>query len=254
MLAGRQADQGSALVEDVGWSSGLASGLHSSTRRSLAGVCCTAVFIGGGSQYLSVQSMLFNGSRAVPLALLLLYELRHGPNAGLDERNLPHVGRCARRLDHHYGQLVPGIFAIKLMMDRLVCADGGSPDPTRTEGKDAALAKQIELEGWPYEQHLKGRLFSVVVHGDVEGAENVRRSLADWLRCIGLRSAGASGEIDRYIGYWKPYATSHAELDQDNAVQEEVRNVARTLLEAVLAQRIGTMTTAGAALEPPRQK
>jgi hypothetical protein len=37
-------------------------------------------------------------------------------------------------------------------------------------------------------------------------------------------------------------------------VQEEVRNVARTLLEAVLAQRIGTMTTAGAALEPPRQK
>jgi multimeric flavodoxin WrbA len=64
---------------------------------------------------------------------------------------------------------------IKLMMDRLVCADGGNPDPTRTEGKDAALAKQIELEGWPYEQHLKGRLFSVIVHGDVEGAENVRR-------------------------------------------------------------------------------
>lgn len=140
------------------------------------------------------------------------------------------------------------------LMDRLVCADGGNPDPTRTEGKDAALAKQIELEGWPYEQHLKGRLFSVVVHGDVEGAENVRRSLADWLRSIGLRSAGASGEIDRYIGYWKPYATSHAELDQDNDVQEEVRNVARTLLEAVLAQRIGTMTTAGAALEPPRHK
>jgi multimeric flavodoxin WrbA len=134
---------------------------------------------------------------------------------------------------------------IKLMMDRLVCADGGNPDPTRTEGKDAALAKQIDLEGWPYEQHLKGRLFSVVVHGDVEGAENVRRSLADWLRSIGLRSAGASGEIDRYIGYWKPYATSHAALDQDNDVQEEVRNVARTLLEAVLAQRIGTMTAAG---------
>jgi multimeric flavodoxin WrbA len=27
---------------------------------------------------------------------------------------------------------------LKLMMDRLVCADGGNPDPTRTEGKNAA--------------------------------------------------------------------------------------------------------------------
>src|SRR5258706_7207540 len=58
-----------------------------------------------------------------------------------------------------------------LMMDRLVCADGGNPDPTRTQGKNAELAKQIELEGWDYPRHLSGRLFSVVVHGDVEGAE-----------------------------------------------------------------------------------
>ena len=32
---------------------------------------------------------------------------------------------------------------LKLMMDRLVCADGGNPDPTRTQGKNAELAKQI---------------------------------------------------------------------------------------------------------------
>jgi multimeric flavodoxin WrbA len=143
---------------------------------------------------------------------------------------------------------------IKLMMDRLVCADGGNPDPTRTQGKDAKLAKEIELDGWPYEQQLKGRLFSVVVHGDVEGAENVRRSLADWLRAIGLESAGATGELDRYIGYWGPYATSHAELDRDTAVQEEVRNAARTLLGAVLAQRDGRISAAGADIEAPRQK
>jgi multimeric flavodoxin WrbA len=143
---------------------------------------------------------------------------------------------------------------IKLMMDRLVCADGGNPDPTRTKGKDAVLAKQIELDGWRYEQQLKGRLFSVIVHGDVEGGENVRRSLADWLRSIGLQSAGATGELDRYIGYWQPYATSHAEMDKDQAVQEEVRNAARTLLEAVTAQREGRMPAAGADLAPPRQK
>ena len=139
-------------------------------------------------------------------------------------------------------------------MDRLVCADGGNPDPTRTQGKDATLAKQIELEGWPYEQQLNGRLFSVIVHGDVEGTEGVRRSLSDWLRAIGLQSAGAAGELDRYIGYWQPYATSHSELDNDLAVQEEVRNVARTLLEAVIVQRHGRTSGAGADLKRPRQK
>jgi multimeric flavodoxin WrbA len=143
---------------------------------------------------------------------------------------------------------------LKLMMDRLVCADGGNPDPTRTQGKDAARAKQIELDGWRYEQHLKGRLFSVVVHGDVEGAESVRRSISDWLRAIGLRSAGAVAEVDRMIGYWKPYATSHAELDMDTAVQGEVRNAARALLQAVLAQRTGLMVDAGGELDAPRRK
>ena len=39
---------------------------------------------------------------------------------------------------------------IKLMMDRMVCCDGGNPDPSLTQGKDAKLAKQIELEGWDY--------------------------------------------------------------------------------------------------------
>ena len=57
---------------------------------------------------------------------------------------------------------------LKLMMDRLVCADGGNPDPTRTSGKDAKKAKQLELAGWDYPRHLAGRLFAVVVHGDAE--------------------------------------------------------------------------------------
>jgi multimeric flavodoxin WrbA len=143
---------------------------------------------------------------------------------------------------------------LKLMMDRLVCADGGNPDPTRTQGEDARLTKGIELEGWDYPRHLGGRLFGVVVHGDVEGAENVRRSLSDWLRFMDLSPAGPLAELDRYIGYWKPYATSHDELDADEAVQEEVRNVARTLLEAVKAQRAGRLVTAGDSLQEPRQK
>lgn len=143
---------------------------------------------------------------------------------------------------------------MKLMIDRLVCADGGNPDPSSTHGKDATKAKQLELDGWPYPRHLAGRLFAIVVHGDVEGAENVRRSLVDWLRFMRLIPAGVPAELDRYIGYWQPYATSHEALDRDEAIQDEVRNAARTLLEAVGARRAGRLVSAGAELDQPRQK
>ena len=63
--------------------------------------------------------------------------------------------------------------ALKAMIDRLVCADGGNPDPSSTHGKAAAEAKALELAGWPYPRHLAGRLFAVVVHGDTVGAEIV---------------------------------------------------------------------------------
>jgi multimeric flavodoxin WrbA len=143
---------------------------------------------------------------------------------------------------------------LKLLADRLVCADGGNPDPTRTRGKDAKLAKKIELEGWDYPRHLEGRLFSVVVHGDVEGAENVRRAISDWLCFMHMSSAGSKAELDRYIGYWKPYATSHAELDRDAALQQEVANAAKTLIEAVIAAQSGRLIQAGEGLSDPRQK
>lgn len=143
---------------------------------------------------------------------------------------------------------------IKLMMDRLVCADGGNPDPTLTDGKDAALAKKIELEGWSYPRHLAGRFFSVVVHGDVAGVENVRRSLSDWLQFMRMVPGGVNAEIDRYIGYWEPYATSHAALDKDENIQNEVRNAARSLGDAVIQAKSGRLIEAGANLVDVRQK
>jgi len=48
---------------------------------------------------------------------------------------------------------------LKLLMDRLVCADGGNPDPTSTHGKTPEEAKALELQGWHYPRHLAGRLF-----------------------------------------------------------------------------------------------
>ncbi|HEY9466279.1 MAG TPA: NAD(P)H-dependent oxidoreductase, partial [Vicinamibacterales bacterium] len=96
---------------------------------------------------------------------------------------------------------------LKLLIDRLVCADGGNPDPTTTRGKGVEQAKELELAGWSYPRHLAGRVFAVVVHGDAAGAETLRRSLSDWLCDMKLVPAMRQGGIDRYIGYYEPYAT-----------------------------------------------
>ncbi|TXH37169.1 MAG: flavodoxin family protein [Rhodospirillaceae bacterium] len=141
---------------------------------------------------------------------------------------------------------------LKLMMDRLVCADGGNPDPTSTHGKDAARAKQLELAGWPYPRHLAGRAFSVLVHADTEGANELRRVLADWLSDMHLIEAG-SASIGRYIGYYQPYATSHQALDQEAALFLEVQNAATTLINKIHHLRAG-QTEPDAELTDPRPK
>jgi multimeric flavodoxin WrbA len=128
---------------------------------------------------------------------------------------------------------------LKLMMDRLVCADGGNPDQTTTRGKNVEKAKALELAGWSYPRHLAGRVFTVVVHGDTVGAETLRRSLSDWLADMKLLPAMRQGGIDRYVGYYEPYATSHQALDRDTAVQQEVRDAAKALIEAVPLARAG---------------
>jgi multimeric flavodoxin WrbA len=97
-------------------------------------------------------------------------------------------------------------------------------------------------------------LFSVIVHGDVEGTKAVRQSVSEWLKFMRLHPAGALAEVDRYIGYWKPYADNHLELDADLAMQGEVRNAAKTIVEAVLAKRSGTLIQPGQDLHEPRQK
>ena len=143
---------------------------------------------------------------------------------------------------------------LKLMIDRLVCADGGNPDPTTTKGKDPKKAKEVELAGWPYPQHLAGRAYGVIVHGDVSGIEGNRRILCDWLDWMGLVDAGPTSRLDRYIGYYEPYATSHASLDHDEALQQEVRNAALALTEAVSDLRAGRLSAPGKDLQRPRRK
>jgi multimeric flavodoxin WrbA len=143
---------------------------------------------------------------------------------------------------------------LKLMIDRLVCADGGNPDPTLTAGKSARKAKGIEMAGWDYPQHLAGRAYGVIVHGDVAGVEGSRRALSDWLDWMGFIDAGAQSRLDRYIGYFEPYATSHRTLDKDEKVQEEARNVARAVAKTVAELRSGRLQAVQAKLLRPRPK
>ena len=143
---------------------------------------------------------------------------------------------------------------LKLMIDRLVCADGGNPDPTSTSGKTASKAKKLEIAGWDYPKHLAGRAYGLVVHGDVAGVGDARRALSDWLDWMGFIDAGTPSRLERYIGYYEPYATSHEALDNDQAMQEETRNVARAVAKAVVELRAGRLQAVQPVLSRPRPK
>jgi multimeric flavodoxin WrbA len=143
---------------------------------------------------------------------------------------------------------------LKLMIDRLVCADGGNPDPTSTSGKNVAKAKELEMAGWDYPQHLAGRAYGLIVHGDVAGIEGSRRALSDWLDWMGFIDAGVQARLDRYIGYFEPYATSHDTLDRDQPMQEEARNVARAVAKTVVELRAGRLQAVQPKLSRPRPK
>jgi hypothetical protein len=88
----------------------------------------------------------------------------------------------------------------------------------------------------------------------VAGVEGLRRNLCDWLDWMGLVDAGTQAQLDRYIGYYEPYATSHDALDADADVQEEVRTVARAVVRAVADLRAGRLQVPDRALKRPRPK
>ena len=73
-------------------------------------------------------------------------------------------------------------------------------------------------------------------------------------RWNGLIDAGSQARLDRYVGYYEPYYNSHDALDKDQAVQEEVRNVARSLVHSVELLRAGRLPRPDSSLRPPRPK
>jgi hypothetical protein len=93
-----------------------------------------------------------------------------------------------------------------------------------------------------------------MVHGDVAGIEGSRRSLSDWMGWMGMIDAGEPALLDRFIGYYEPYATSHETLDLDLPVQQEARNVALAVAHAVEQLRAGTLQQVQPRLRRPRPK
>ena len=73
-------------------------------------------------------------------------------------------------------------------------------------------------------------------------------------RWNGLIDAGSQARLDRYVGYYQPYATSHEALDADRAMQAEVRNVASAVANAVKELRAGTLSQPDKNLARPRPK
>ena len=66
--------------------------------------------------------------------------------------------------------------------------------------------------------------------------------------------AGQSAVLDTFIGYYRPYATSHDDLDADLDLFEEVRNAARSLVAMVTQMRTGAWTPPDEDLRDPREK
>lgn len=144
--------------------------------------------------------------------------------------------------------------SLKLMIDRLVCADGGNADPTSTHGKKVEEAKKLELKGWDYPRHLAGRTFSVIVHGDAAGVDHLKSALTDWLEEMELIPVSTQGTLARYVGYLEPYATSHQALDQDHDLHKEVQNAARSLALAVTSSRRHFLDSLNPPFVEPRPK
>lgn len=71
---------------------------------------------------------------------------------------------------------------------------------------------------------------------------------------MGLVDAGPLSRIDRYIGDYEPYATSHDALDRDHALFAEVHAAAEAVANGVSMLRVKTLGAPDAKIERVRKK
>jgi hypothetical protein len=78
--------------------------------------------------------------------------------------------------------------------------------------------------------------------------------LTDWLTDIGMVQAGPQAALDTWIGWYRPYATSHEDLDADEDTFVQVQQAALSLANMVKQIRSGAYQTPNAGLHSPREK
>ncbi|HEU0082528.1 MAG TPA: NADPH-dependent FMN reductase, partial [Bradyrhizobium sp.] len=71
---------------------------------------------------------------------------------------------------------------------------------------------------------------------------------------MSLVHIGRTAEVDGYIGYMEPYATSHQALDKDDDFQQQTRNAARALGNAINLHRAGKYERPDEDIEDPNPK
>ena len=120
--------------------------------------------------------------------------------------------------------------SLKLMIDRLVCADGGNPDPDHDarqgpgEG-EGARARGLAVPAPSRRPRVRGgraRRFA-----GPRGSAAQPRAVAHRHRHEPGRRLG---RLRYAIGYYEPYATSHDKLDASPEIFVEVENAARSLV------------------------
>jgi hypothetical protein len=77
--------------------------------------------------------------------------------------------------------------------------------------------------------------------------------MTDWANDMQLLPVEGAA-LDRMVGYFEPYATSHAALDRDEALRREIDNVASALHRRTLEVRARQATRADDGLDDPRPK
>src|SRR5512132_892990 len=129
----------------------------------------------------------------------LLSKPRARSDRRLDGRDLSEMDRRTWRDDCLPSQLVPGPLLAKVDDRPPGLCRRRQPGSDVHRRKGSGQGEKARACGLAYPRHLAGRVFSVVVHGDAAGAENLRRMLVDWMTDIGMIPSGHLALIDRYV-------------------------------------------------------
>jgi hypothetical protein len=92
-----------------------------------------------------------------------------------------------------------------------------------------------------YTAHFADRAYGVVVHGHGSAIDGTRPLLTGWLDGMGMVDSDSFATLDRHLGY---HEASQDEPLHDGELdcQEEVRNVARAVRNAVTELRAGRLS------------